>query len=70
MIVLDDADLPHTGLILTATSLTVALSVLAHGVSAPPLTERYVRWHEAASAPMEGQAVHEHPVRWGPQAGR
>ncbi len=64
VIVLDDADLPHTGVILTAASLTVGLSVLAHGVSAPPLTERYVRWHRAASPRMEGVAVHEHPVRW------
>jgi NhaP-type Na+/H+ or K+/H+ antiporter len=70
VIVLDDADLPHTGVILTATALTVALSVLAHGISAPLLTERYVCWHDAASPPTEGVAVHEHPVRWGPRDAR
>jgi NhaP-type Na+/H+ or K+/H+ antiporter len=44
VILLDDADLPHERTLLLAIAAPVALSVYAHGVSARPLTERYVRW--------------------------
>jgi len=47
LIVLHDAHLPHVGTILSATYLTVGLSVLAHGVTAAPLTRRYVAWFES-----------------------
>lgn len=44
--------------------LTVGLSVLAHGLSAAPLVNRYVAWFERTStsgAPaMESTPVHEH----------
>jgi NhaP-type Na+/H+ or K+/H+ antiporter len=50
LIVLHDADLPHVGTILSATYLTVGLSVLAHGVTAAPLTRRYVSWFESHPA--------------------
>jgi NhaP-type Na+/H+ or K+/H+ antiporter len=50
LIVLRDADLPHEGTILTATYVTVGLSVLAHGVTAAPLTRRYVSWFESHPA--------------------
>jgi sodium/hydrogen antiporter len=50
LIVLHDADLPHEGTILTATYVTVGLSVLAHGVTAAPLTRRYVSWFESHPA--------------------
>jgi sodium/hydrogen antiporter len=33
--------------LLLCTFLTVGISVLAHGVSAAPLTRRYVAWYEA-----------------------
>ncbi len=42
------ADLPGTPTIVQVVSLTVLLSVLAHGATAKPLTERYVRWLVAA----------------------
>ncbi len=35
-------------------ALTVALSVLVHGVSAVPLAARYARWYEAAAARTPG----------------
>ena len=47
LIVLHDAQLPHVGTILSATYVTVGLSVLAHGVTAAPFTRRYVSWFES-----------------------
>jgi sodium/hydrogen antiporter len=49
-IVVEDAALPHTRTIVLAVFATVAISVYAHGLSARPLTDRYVRWY-AAHAP-------------------
>jgi NhaP-type Na+/H+ or K+/H+ antiporter len=46
-IVVQEADLPHADLIVSTTLVAVALSVVAHGVSAAPLVRRYVRWYEA-----------------------
>ena len=43
-IVVEEADLPHTSVIVSTTLVAVALSVLAHGVSAAPLVRRYVAW--------------------------
>jgi hypothetical protein len=46
----------------------VALSVFAHGISARPLTERYVRWYarhaETATEPMEGKDAPDIAARW------
>ena len=50
LIVLHDADLPHSGTILSVTYITVGLSVLAHGATAAPLTRRYVSWFESHPA--------------------
>jgi sodium/hydrogen antiporter len=47
LIVLHDAQLPHVGTILSVTYVTVGLSVLVHGVTAAPLTRRYVSWFES-----------------------
>lgn len=44
LIVVEDAALPHTDLIVQVAMVTVAASVIAHGVSAAPLTDRYVAW--------------------------
>lgn len=38
------SDLPHQEEILTTTFLTIALSVLAHGLTAAPLAARYASW--------------------------
>lgn len=43
VLVIDEADLPHQRTLLLAIAVTVALSVFAHGLSARPLTDRYVR---------------------------
>jgi NhaP-type Na+/H+ or K+/H+ antiporter len=44
VIVVEDAELPHTEPILLAAALTIGLSVFAHGLSAQPLTRRYAEW--------------------------
>ena len=42
--VVEDFDLPGTETIVTVAAVTVLLSVLAHGLTAPALTARYVGW--------------------------
>ena len=67
LIVVQESHLPQTPTILTATYVTVGLSVLLHGVSAVPLTDRYARWYEShprhARPPMEHQPVEVHRAR-------
>jgi sodium/hydrogen antiporter len=53
VILIDDADLPHLRTLVLAIAATIALSVYAHGLTANPLTERYVGWW--ASHPREAQ---------------
>jgi NhaP-type Na+/H+ or K+/H+ antiporter len=43
-LVVEEASLPGTGTIVSVTFVTVAVSVLAHGVTAAPLVRRYVSW--------------------------
>jgi NhaP-type Na+/H+ or K+/H+ antiporter len=44
VLVLEEGGLPHDGLILTTTYVTIGLSVLAHGLTAAPLANRYASW--------------------------
>ena len=46
VIVVEESQLPHEHLIVLAIYLTVGLSVLAHGLTAAPLADRYARWYE------------------------
>jgi NhaP-type Na+/H+ or K+/H+ antiporter len=46
VILVEEAALPHQETLLLAVIATVALSVYAHGLSALPLTQRYVGWYE------------------------
>jgi NhaP-type Na+/H+ or K+/H+ antiporter len=43
----EGSDLPHEETILLTVFVTVGLSVLAHGLTAAPLAERYANWFEA-----------------------
>jgi sodium/hydrogen antiporter len=67
IILLDEADLPHLQTLLLAITVTIAVSVYAHGLSAGPLTERYVRWwtsHPRDAKPaMEDTPAGEHRLR-------
>jgi NhaP-type Na+/H+ or K+/H+ antiporter len=69
VVVVEDADLPHTSTMVTAVIVTVALSVLLHGVTAAPLARRYGAW--SAKHPTDAM---EHaptpPQRWRLQAPR
>jgi NhaP-type Na+/H+ or K+/H+ antiporter len=46
VIVVEESNLPHETIIVQAIYLTVGLSVLAHGLTAAPLADRYARWYE------------------------
>jgi sodium/hydrogen antiporter len=72
VIVLDEADLPHSETIIATIVLTVALSVVAHGITARPLTDAYVRWYESHPKPpqMESAPTPEQRWRWPHRAER
>jgi NhaP-type Na+/H+ or K+/H+ antiporter len=53
VVVIEAAGLPHTSLMIVAITITVALSVAAHGVTAAPLVRRYAAWHAASKPEME-----------------
>ena len=55
VIVVEDSHLPHLATILSATYVTVALSVLLHGVSASPIADRYARWIAAHAKGERGR---------------
>jgi NhaP-type Na+/H+ or K+/H+ antiporter len=57
VLLVEEFNLPHQGTLVLATFTTVGLSVLAHGLSAAPLTARYVRWFE--SHPREARPAME-----------
>jgi NhaP-type Na+/H+ or K+/H+ antiporter len=46
VIVIEESDIPHETLIAQAIYLTVGVSVLAHGLTAAGLADRYARWYE------------------------
>jgi len=52
VLVLEKTDLPHGALLLDTIFVTIGLSVLAHGLSAAPLADRYATWFE--SHPPDG----------------
>ncbi len=46
--VVEESQLAGTSRIVQVATVTVLFSVIAHGVSAPGLTERYVRWYDTS----------------------
>jgi NhaP-type Na+/H+ or K+/H+ antiporter len=44
VILLDESNLPNEHLLLLGVTVTVGLSVYAHGLTAHPVTSRYLRW--------------------------
>ena len=69
IVVVEAANLPHTSVLVVTITVTVAMSVLAHGVSAAPLASRYAAWCSAAvgrgHAPMESVAAPSQRSRFG-----
>jgi NhaP-type Na+/H+ or K+/H+ antiporter len=61
VIVIEESSLYHETLIVQGIYLTVGLSVLAHGLTAAPLADRYARWYErhprTKAPPMESAPV-------------
>ena len=57
VVVIEAAELPHTTELMVALTVTVALSVVAHGVSAAPLARRYAAWYAVSGGPMERAPV-------------
>ena len=47
MILVEEGGLPHEDVIVTTIVITVGLSVLAHGLTAAPLADRYAAWFES-----------------------
>ena len=66
-VVVEDTHQAHSSTILTATYLTVGLSVLLHGLSASPLVGRYAAWYAASATKrrptMESEPAHQHRTR-------
>jgi NhaP-type Na+/H+ or K+/H+ antiporter len=65
VLVLEGSELEHIQVGIATITVTVALSVFAHGMTAVPLTNAYVRWFERRPRPpaMESLPAHEHPWR-------
>jgi NhaP-type Na+/H+ or K+/H+ antiporter len=67
VILIDDTALPQLDTLLLAITVTIGVSVYAHGLTARPLTERYVRWwnsHPRDGLPaMESVPAEEHRLR-------
>ena len=65
VLVIEESKLPHADLLITVSVITVALSVLAHGVTALPFTDAYVHWfaRQPRDRALESAPVHEHPWR-------
>mgnify|MGYP000144387711 CR=1 FL=1 len=67
LVVVEEApDLPHLDVVLATMTVTVLLSIVAHGASARPLVRRYGRYADtlAADAPEQASAA-DLPVRGG-----
>jgi sodium/hydrogen antiporter len=66
VLVIEEGGLPHDDLILVTTYVAIGLSVLAHGLTAAPLANRYAAWFEShprdALPSLEGSEVAD--VRW------
>ena len=66
-VLLFDAEIANGNLIASVAIVGIALSVFAHGFSAPPLVALYAKWWAVASAgtsaQMEAQPVAEHAAR-------
>jgi NhaP-type Na+/H+ or K+/H+ antiporter len=64
LLVLEEGGLPHESEILATAFATIGLSVLAHGLTAAPLAERYADWHDARLAETPTESGQEEELRW------
>ena len=68
LLVLEEADIPLRAEILQITIVTVALSILAHGITAAPGSRWYARLVARMGDCQETKPVSEMPSRFGPMA--
>ncbi len=66
LLILEESAVPHGNEILTVTVITVAMSVLLHGITAAPLAEVYGRLVRQLGDCEERRASTELPLREGP----
>jgi NhaP-type Na+/H+ or K+/H+ antiporter len=65
VVVVETSGLPHTTELVIAITVTVALSVFAHGPSAAPLARRYAAWNAEEGSALEGTPVlHQRWRHW------
>jgi NhaP-type Na+/H+ or K+/H+ antiporter len=67
LLILEQTSLPHREELLSITVITVALSVLLHGLTAAPFARHYGRLTEKMGACEEIGVVSDMPLRGGPQ---
>ena len=65
LLILEEADVPHHGELLSITVMTVALSILLHGVKAAPFAGLYGRLAARMGECEENQTTTELPLREG-----
>ncbi len=68
VVIVEAGGLPHTSTLVLAIIVTVAMSVIAHGLSAAPLARRYAAWHASTAAPTESELVPDQRWRHCPPA--
>ena len=56
--IVEESDMPNGPLIAQAATVTVLLSIFAHGITAPWLTNRYVEWFSANEETLDMEAQH------------
>ena len=66
LLILEESEVPHREELLSITVVTVALSVLLHGLSAAPLAKIYGQFAARMGECEENQVVAELPLRAGP----
>ena len=66
LLILEEAEIPHRAELLTITVITVALSVILHGVSAAPLAKAFGRLADRMGECEEHKVVSDMPLREGP----
>jgi NhaP-type Na+/H+ or K+/H+ antiporter len=64
VLLIEESRLPHQRELLLAVVATIGLSVYAHGLTAAPLTSRYVRWFGAHEGERTIEGVPAPELRW------
>jgi len=65
LLILEETEIPHRAELLSITVITVALSVILHGISSAPLAKAYGRLVERMGECAENRVVSDMPLREG-----